>query len=339
MNSFVRPARTALVSVSYAYDLLQVMATRGASVEAIIHDSGVPPLLLTGHDTRLSLEQFGQLVQACARHGDVAGLGYAFGLNVKPPSHGLLGLAMLNARTAREAMEMAVRFSRLRSGQLQLCLAEDGDMTALQVEGSEMVRLPLREFFHEALAGVLWRFAQSLALGPQPCEIWFTHAEPAHHRHWRAHLPAVRFGMPANQLRLPSVVLDAPLPSPNPVSAHAAVTQMEAQLELVGATSDMTCQVRRLLQASREALPALAEVAAQLSISPSTLKRRLQKEGASFQALLDATRRQRALALLQQPALTIEQVGRRLGYSDVANFTRAFRKWTGASPTEWRNTR
>lgn len=338
MTNLARPAGRTLVAVSYAYDLLHVMQERGASSDAIIRDSGIPPLLFRGHDTRLSLEQFRDLVQACARHGDVAGLGYAFGLNVKPPSHGLLGLAMLNARTPREAMQLAERFSRLRSGHLQLRLVEDGDMAALLVEGGEALR-PLQEFFHEALAGVLWRFTQSLTGAPVSGELWFAHAEPAHHRHWRQHLPPARFNMPGNQLRLPRALLDCPLPTANPLSAGAAVAQMEAQLELVDDAPDMTCRVKRLLQAAREAMPALAEVAAQLSVSPSTLKRRLHQEGASFQSLLDGIRRQRALALLQEPALTIEQVGRRLGYSDVANFTRAFRKWTGVSPTEWRQRR
>lgn len=338
MKNFARPAGRGLVSVSYAYDLLHVMQERGASSEAIIRDSGIPPLLLRGHDTRLSLEQFRRLVQACAGHGDVAGLGYAFGLNVKPPSHGLLGLAMLNARTPREALQLAERFSRLRSGHLQLRLVEEGEVAALQVEGDEAI-WALREFFYEALAGLLWRFTQSLASAPVNGELWFTHAEPAHHRHWRQQLPPVRFNMPSNQLRLPRALLDCPLPSANPLSTNAAVSQMEAQLELVCDAPDMTCRVQRLLQASREDMPALADVAALLNISPSTLKRRLQQEGASFQGLLDATRRQRALALLQEPALTIEQVGRRLGYSDVANFTRAFRKWTGVSPTEWRHRR
>jgi AraC-like DNA-binding protein len=338
MKNSASHAERKLVAVSYAYDLLHVMEERGACSRAIIRDSGIPPVMIQGHDTRLSLGQFGRLVQACARHADAAGLGYAFGLNVKAPSHGLLGLAMLNCRTPREAAQIAVRFSRLRTGNIHLCLVEDGEVAALQVGGGEAVPA-LREFFSETVTLMLWRFAQELAGSAVAAEIWFEHAEPAYHRDWQHRLPPIRFNMPANQLRLPRACLDRALPMPNPLSTGAAVAQMEAQLDMTGSMPEMTAQLRRLLQASRQSLPALADVAAQLSISPSTLKRRLQQEGTSFQSLLDATRRQRALALLQEPALSTEQVGRRLGYSDVANFTRAFRKWTGMSPAAWRRRR
>jgi AraC-like DNA-binding protein len=62
-----------------------------------------------------------------------------------------------------------------------------------------------------------------------------------------------------------------------------------------------------------------------------TLKRKLAEQGTSYTELLDRQRHTRALELLRTDA-TIEQVADRLGYSDAANFTRAFRRWTGKSP-------
>lgn len=325
------------IAVSYAYDLLQVMEARGASSAAIIADSGVPAVLLRGHDSRLTLGQFVALVQACARHGDASGLGYAFGLNVKAPSHGLLGLAVQNARTAREALQIAARYIPLRSSHVRLHLNEEAAVAALQVDGAALFP-ELRRFFHECLAGVLVRSLRELTGSCADAEIWFEHEEPPYHRDWRAHLPPVRFRMPGNQIRLPRALLDVPLPAPNPLSTRAAIYQMETQLDR-GVPPATVAQVRSLLESAGEVLPGLAEVAAGLALSASTLKRRLQQEGVSFQRVLDEVRRDRALALLREPAMTIEQVARQLGYSDAANFTRAFRKWTGRSPTDWRQGR
>lgn len=335
MKRSTRNVERSLISVSYAYDLLHVMEERGASSEAIIRTSGIPAALFKGHDARLTTGQFAALVNACREHGDVAGLGYAFGLNVKPPSHGLLGLAAMNCRTPREAAEIAARFSPLRSGVLRLRLVEEGDGAALQIETTE--NLPqLREFFHESTLAVLLRFVQSLLGSEQVGELWFQHDEPPYHREWRNRLPPVRFGMSTTALRVPRLLLDLPLPQANPLSTQAAVSQMESQLRLVEAPAGTACQVRRLLLAAREGMPGLRDVAALLNISPSTLKRRLQLEGTTFQQQLDEVRRSRAMELLRLPTLTIEQVGRHLGYSDSANFTRGFRKWTGRSPSEWR---
>ncbi|HET8729620.1 MAG TPA: AraC family transcriptional regulator ligand-binding domain-containing protein, partial [Moraxellaceae bacterium] len=124
MKKSTRSVERSLIAVSYAYDLLHVMEDRGASSEAIIRDSQIPSTLLKGHDARITAAQFASLVRACASHGDVAGLGYAFGLNVKLPSHGLLGLAMVNCRTPREAMQLGERFSPLRSGIVRLRVIE-----------------------------------------------------------------------------------------------------------------------------------------------------------------------------------------------------------------------
>lgn len=335
MKNNSRPGDHGFVAVSYVYDLLQVMEERGADSAAIIRDSGVPRALLTGHDSRLALAQFGALVHACSSHGNVAGLGYAFGLSVKPHSHGMLGQAIHDCRTLREAAQLAERFYRLRVGVVRLRLVDEAAVSGMRVE-VDAVPSVLREFTREAVMSMLVRFVQQV-VGPETgAEIWFEHAEPAHHRDWARRLPAVRFGRPVSQLCLPRASFDQPLAAANPLSARAAVQQMEVELERFGATADTAGAVRQQLLLAREDLPALSVLATRLNVSASTLKRRLQLEGTSFQELLDGVRREHACELLRRPALTIEQVARQLGYSDAANFTRAFRKWTGRVPSAWR---
>jgi AraC-like DNA-binding protein len=93
----------------------------------------------------------------------------------------------------------------------------------------------------------------------------------------------------------------------------------------------------------REALPrkdggfhSLEQVAERLGVSARTLKRKLKVEGKAFSDLLDEIALEQARVLLRQPGLSIEQVAERLGYSDVSNFGRAFRRWTGVTPAAFR---
>jgi AraC-like DNA-binding protein len=83
----------------------------------------------------------------------------------------------------------------------------------------------------------------------------------------------------------------------------------------------------------------LDETARALGLSSRTLKRRLADEGTDFSTILDDQRRQRALLLLRSADLSVEDVAARVGYSDVANFTRAFRRWAGTTPTAYRRAR
>ena len=71
-------------------------------------------------------------------------------------------------------------------------------------------------------------------------------------------------------------------------------------------------------------------------MSSRTLTRRLQQTGLGFQQLLDEARKRDAIKLLQNTSLTVEQIALRLGYTDPANFSRAFKKWTGEPPSQYR---
>ena len=82
----------------------------------------------------------------------------------------------------------------------------------------------------------------------------------------------------------------------------------------------------------------LAQIAAELNISERTLRRQLAEESTSFSAVHDRVRTERALELLQDLELTIAAVGSQIGFTDVREFRRAFKRWTGHTPSEMRGT-
>ena len=103
------------------------------------------------------------------------------------------------------------------------------------------------------------------------------------------------------------------------------------------ATTSIPERVGRLLESVRDGrLPGIDSVAAQLGVSPRTLRRQLSAEGLKFQGILDDIRHRRSLELLRRTDLGIDDIAYRLGYSDPSNFGRAFRKWEGLSPSVWR---
>jgi AraC-like DNA-binding protein len=99
-------------------------------------------------------------------------------------------------------------------------------------------------------------------------------------------------------------------------------------------------RIRRLLHRRLDAGDlSLEAVGAALAIAPPTLRRRLREEGHGFQALKDALRRDAAIDLLARPELALPEIAQRLGFSEASTFHRAFKKWTGVAPGEYRLTR
>ena len=102
--------------------------------------------------------------------------------------------------------------------------------------------------------------------------------------------------------------------------------------------NSVTDRIRRLLRSRlHDELPSLESVASTLAMTPQTLSRRLREEGQGFQALKDDLRRDAAIELLQRPDLTLLDIAGQLGFSEASTFHRAFKKWTGVAPGEYRH--
>ena len=166
--------------------------------------------------------------------------------------------------------------------------------------------------------------------------MWFDYPEPEYYARFADRLPAARFDQGAVQLRFPAHYLSMRLQTANPVTAKMVEEQCSRELEQLGLAGDFVKQVQALLTARSEGYPDLNAVADALHMSTRSLKRKLKQHERSFRELLDAVRYRDSVQLLKGSELSIERIAGRLGYSDPANFTRAFRKWAGVSPSEYR---
>ena len=146
----------------------------------------------------------------------------------------------------------------------------------------------------------------------------------------------MRFGQPQNQLVFPAGDLALPLVMADAAALRLARDQCQRDLDELGGGA--ASRVRSLMNGRPRAggFLTLDETARALGLSTRTLKRRLADEGTDFTTLLDEQRRHRALMLLRSADVSVESVAEQVGYSDVANFTRAFRRWSGTTPTAYR---
>lgn len=98
----------------------------------------------------------------------------------------------------------------------------------------------------------------------------------------------------------------------------------------------LAARIQRHLHELDSHVPTLREVASALAMSPRTLRRRLKAEGASYSGILRNERVHLAAGWLKETSLTVDIIAERLGYTEVTNFRRAFRRWVGCSPHAFR---
>jgi AraC-like DNA-binding protein len=127
--------------------------------------------------------------------------------------------------------------------------------------------------------------------------------------------------------------LARPLPAANPDVALANERVMLEYLERLD-RADIVAQVRRrTLELLPSGQPTQLEIARGLALSPRTLHRRLAESGTGFAELLDSTRRELAAGYLQRTDYSVAEVAYLVGFAEVSSFNRAFRRWTGRSPS------
>ena len=335
-EDLTRPA----IPVAYGHLILAVAESLGVSRAAMLDRQQIPPGLLDRADARLSMLQANNLLYRGLKLSGNPAFGYEIGLHSSLTSHGFVGYGLLSYATLRSAVEFGSRFLALRLPNLTIAVREDGRQGVIEV--SETLALgAVRQCMFDLFLVGLWRLVPMLGLrqagaGLAPIELYFDYPEPAYAKGYRDRLPALRFSAGINALRFPIEFLDQPLHSADPVTARLVTQQCEQELSQLGHSGDLLAQVRARLSNGREGYPDLDTVAGELHLSSRTLKRRLQQRGFGFQQLLDEARRRDAMRLLDDASLSIEQIALRVGYSDPANFTRAFRKWTGRAPSVYR---
>jgi AraC-like DNA-binding protein len=169
--------------------------------------------------------------------------------------------------------------------------------------------------------------------------VWFIHARPRDlgplHRFFGTH--EISFGCAENGLALPAATLDWPLQTGDARLLATIEPLAEAQLAAQPPADDFAEQIATRLRALLPGEATMEAVADALHMSPRTLQRRLEQSGTRFSEVLDGVREGLARTWLADRNLPLGEIAWRLGFSDLATFSRAFKRWTGKPPGTWRH--
>ncbi|MFT3761221.1 MAG: AraC family transcriptional regulator [Pseudoxanthomonas sp.] len=319
--------------------LMQIAGERGIDSAAWCAGLQLEPEEIADPSTRVSYRQAGEFILRAVRALGQPDLGLQVGGQQHPGNFGLIGLAMQTAPGFGEAVRLGMAYQRVTGTLMEVELDDGHDTEASVVARAPDAPAEILPFLCEELFLSSALVAREL-LGPgfRPLRVALAYPAPAYaDRYAELFGCEVRFGQPRNALTLDKAWLAVEFPGYNPVTARLAQDLCRQQLDSIRAPQgETTASVERYLRRHLSGNPPLAAIAGHLHLSERTLRRRLAAEGASFNALHDRVRTECAMRLLHDTRLNIAQIGMRVGFNDAREFRRAFKRWTGRTPSEVR---
>jgi AraC-like DNA-binding protein len=306
----------------------------GCDSLALFAEAGFDLKDLDGPNARCSVEKTAHLWRiAVAATGDPA-FGIKVASHIKQTTFHALGYGLSASSTLKEAFLRLQRYCHVVSDAVEYQFFKCGGDYHLLVE--PVTNVPWESI--DALVAAHLRMCRSLS-GREYSPLLIELKRPRPHiiedfdRLLRAPL---RFGAEHNRLVFDGQSIERALEGGNPELARhndAIAIQHLARFD----RNNIEARVREVLTQRLEGSePSQEDVAELLNVSPRTLQRKLGDGGTTFKEILDDTRHTLALAYLSEPQYSVSEVTYLLGFSCCSSFTRAFRRWTGQSPSDWR---
>jgi AraC-like DNA-binding protein len=325
----------------YYARLCQMFDQMGINTEAMLRRAKIRRDLIYRPDAMLPLDKVDALITDAVRVSGRTDMGFELGRQLKVSSHSIVGYGILSSPTLDYAVRLLARFFKLITPTFRMRYHRDQQKVHINFDPV----LPLRHesfIVHlEAVAIGMHSILHELLHERIPRhEIQLSISEPAHAARYEQLAGArCRFGWKGGaglKMTIPSAVFDLPPVLADSTALDLAERQCIALLEDAVADGKVADWVRMMLRESSDGLPSLTDLAHTLNLSARTLDRYLKREGSGFRKLVSEALHERACSQLATTRTPITRIAIDLGYSDAANFTRAFLRESGLNPSQYR---
>jgi AraC-like DNA-binding protein len=319
--------------------VVNVLEEDGIAASDVLAGSGLAREQLRQPDTCVSYRQMEAVIRNALHLSKDPAIALRCGQRMHVNAFGMYGYAMLSSPSYAHGIDIVVRYSRLIGSVVDIGFSRDADVATCTYD-LLLSRNPADDVYRFAIE---FTCAAQLTLSRDLygdafgfLRLNFMHAAPAHaDAYARAFACPVAFDQRANAVQIDAAWIDRPILADSGAQAFAHALG-EQLLGRVGPGGGLAADIRRLLVTRPGRFPGIDAMAQELSLHPRTLRRRLDAERMTYRHLLAEVRMRLAIEYLGKTRMTNEEISSRLGYSDVANFRHAFNRWTGRSPSDFR---
>jgi AraC-like DNA-binding protein len=327
-----------LLTALYLRQFAEQLRTMGKSPDDWLTQCGVTAQQLDDPDFQPDYALFSQLIERALQLSGEPALGLLVGARLQAGSHGILGFAALQSGSLRQAIGLLERYLAVRTTLVSLQQVHDADGQQEHIQLIPRYPLgPIERSVQEAVMLAIKNVLDATTLGNVRIErVSFPFPEPGY-----AELAQSMFGCPVAYAQpwagfsFASELLDQPLRMADPAAFREAELICQRELRKLGDTSTLGARIRRLMLEKQHGFPSLIVTARLFHLTPRTLHRHLLDEGTSFKQILEEVRHSLAVEHLKAGHLSVQDIAYSLGYNDVANFRRAFKRWEGVPPSAY----
>ena len=331
---------TPSASVHYLQSLLRVIDERQLDGRALFARAGLDPDLFQHPDSRVPFALLLDAWHLALDALDDQALGLVGAERFHPAIYGPLASIILTSPTLGDVATQLVRFQ---------AIPENATHAELTLEEGEVVISFGSEYFDQARIRPVVEYAMSEIIGmarflvdrQHHDRIRYTRVRLAHdslapgQRYAQAFGVVPEFNQARNEVRFDAQLLGLPTTCPDPELFRSLLERIAARHDV--APASLAEQVEQfLVSALPRGVPRIVEVAEQLNMTVRTLQRKLEQEDWRYAELLDDVRQRLARQLLGRQEASVTEVAFLLGFSEPSAFHKAFQRWTGQSPGEWR---
>lgn len=278
------------------------------------------------------------MLEAMAKEVDVTEMPVHVGASMRCDEYGALGLAWKAAPTLYGSCARVERYARLWTGVVSYELRPDPRGTLFILHRAGERRLGLRLSNEATLASAVSLSRQVCPVPFAPLEVFAQHAAPkskAFHEEWFG--CPVTFGADLDAVLISREAMERPNILGDEGISRYLMSDLDAELATFRNVPALVTDAKdAIAQALNEGAPRMSDIARGLGLSARSFHRRLSEHGLSFQTLTEETRRELAEGLLRDAQYSLADVAFLTGFSEQSSFTRAFKRWLGKTPANYR---
>jgi AraC-like DNA-binding protein len=296
-------------------------------------------LLLSAQDSYISTSQQMRILENARHLSGAADIGLRLGQRLQPASHGPMGYLVLSSPDVMTALVSFADFLPVRLPFSRVHITVDESWLNCSLELKIDVKPEILRILNECFAMMIQAVVESV-IGREMREavIELAYPTPDYHQSYEDYLHSrVHFSQDRSVFRMPASVAQVANAAGNFEAYLSAQSLCRKLLETIPTTERSTAAgVKKILLSAPMGSLTATDVARAMFITKRTLQRRLDREGTSYRDITEELRCEMAIAHLREPDQTVESVAALLGYCDTAAFRKAFRRWRGQSPGEFR---